>query len=102
MNLKNKGKCEFSVGQYCYSIQGRDKDKVFIVYEVVDEDYVLVVNGDDRTIDNPKAKNIKHLQIINERVDNFYKLIKDNSINDIMIKRFIKEKTTGGNLINVK
>lgn len=92
MKFKKDIKCELSVGQLCYSKQGRDKGKVFIVYEIVDEDYILLVDGKDRTIDKPKKKNIKHLQKINEFLDNFEGFKSDATLTDLMIKRFISVK----------
>jgi len=93
MKLSTKNISEYCVGQLCYSKQGRDKDKVYIVYEIVDEDYILLINGDDRKIDKPKKKNKKHLQKINQIIENFEKLKSENEINDLIVKRYIKEKT---------
>lgn len=93
MKLSKKNISEYCVGQLCYSKQGRDKDKVYIVYEIVDEDYILVVNGKDRTISNPKKKNKKHLQKINQKIKGFDKMKSENEVNDLIVKRYIKEKT---------
>jgi ribosomal protein L14E/L6E/L27E len=41
---------------------GRDKGKYFIVLKVVDENFVLVADGDMRKVDNPKLKKCKHLE----------------------------------------
>ena len=43
-----------SIGQIVHSRAGRDKDKFFIVVSLVDEEYVLVADGDLRKINNPK------------------------------------------------
>jgi ribosomal protein L14E/L6E/L27E len=32
------------------------------VLEIIDEAFVYLVNGDNRRVDNPKRKNVKHLQ----------------------------------------
>lgn len=88
----NKDKTALSLGQFCISKQGRDKDKIYIVYEIVDEDYVLLINGNDRKIENPKKKNRKHLQKINDWFDDFKTLKNENKLDDIKIKRFIKLK----------
>lgn len=92
MKLNTIKKCELSIGQFCYSKQGRDKGKVFIVYENVDEDYVLLVNGEEKKISNPKKKNKRHLQKINDIINNFEKMKSDNKIDDLIIKRYIKMK----------
>ncbi len=51
------------VGYLAYSIAGRDKDKVYIIIRE-EPDYVWLVDGSSRKLDNPKRKNKKHIQII--------------------------------------
>ncbi|MFM1515303.1 hypothetical protein ABGF49_02125 [Helcococcus ovis] len=92
MSLTKKNRCEFVLGQLCVSKQGRDKGKVYIVYEFVDEDYILLVNGKDKKINNPKKKNKKHLQIVNQSIEDFEKLKSIDKIDDLLIKRNIKLK----------
>lgn len=50
------------LGTVVYSKSGRDKGKMFIIIGVVDENFVLLADGDLRKNDNPKRKNIKHIQ----------------------------------------
>ncbi len=49
------------IGKVAYSKAGRDKGRIFVVVNVVDEDYVMLADGDLRKIENPKLKNVKHL-----------------------------------------
>ncbi len=56
---------ELSAGDIVYSLAGRDKDKIFIVLEVLDETMALVANGDLRKVQKPKKKKIKHLKKTN-------------------------------------
>ena len=58
MNSKN-----LEIGYFVRSIKGRDK-KISIVYKILDNNYVLTVNGKDKTFLNPKRKNIKHLIVL--------------------------------------
>jgi ribosomal protein L14E/L6E/L27E len=48
------------VGQIVRSIQGRDKDRYFVVIDVLDEDHALLVDGSLRRLDKPKKKKRKH------------------------------------------
>ena len=48
-------------GQIVESGSGRDKGRPFIIYQVIDEDYVTVVDGKLRKLEKPKKKKIKHL-----------------------------------------
>ena len=52
---------EVVVGQVVKSKAGRDKDKKFVIIDIVDEQYVLVADGDLRKLDKPKKKKIRHL-----------------------------------------
>lgn len=74
------------VGSLVKSTTGRDKDRYYLVLEVVDQRIVLVVDGVIKKLQNPKRKNIKHLieitQITNikEKIEN-NKQIFDKEIN---------------------
>lgn len=50
------------IGRVAYSKAGRDKGRLFIVVGVVNEDFVLIADGDLRPVDRPKRKRIKHLR----------------------------------------
>ena len=79
------------VGMLARSKAGHDKGHVYVIFEV-DEAYVYLVDGSIRTIDKPKKKKKKHVQIICEK----HELSK---IDDVGIKRILKlfDKETGGN-----
>lgn len=49
------------VGQLVKSKSGRDSGRLFLVYQVLDDEYLLIVDGDIRRLDKPKKKKIKHL-----------------------------------------
>jgi ribosomal protein L14E/L6E/L27E len=100
MRFNKENKTDLYLGQFCISKQGRDKDKLYIVYELVNEDYVLVVDGDFKKLTNPKKKNIKHLQKINDIIDDFEKEKLKKTLTDEYLKREIKLKKE--RLINVK
>ena len=51
----------YTIGQYVQSTQGRDAGRDFVVVGIVDESYVLIADGDLRSIDKPKKKKVKHL-----------------------------------------
>ncbi|NDI37013.1 KOW domain-containing RNA-binding protein [Chengkuizengella sediminis] len=54
------------LGQIAKVIRGRDSDKYAVIIDVVDERYVLIADGDKRKFDNPKKKNILHLELQDE------------------------------------
>ncbi|SHJ95953.1 hypothetical protein SAMN02745975_03315 [Geosporobacter subterraneus DSM 17957] len=80
------------VGQVVKSKAGRDKDRNFIVIDVVDEQYVLVADGDLRKLDHPKKKKIRHLakyNIICEEVKN--RLNSGEKITNLLLRRELEK-----------
>jgi ribosomal protein L14E/L6E/L27E len=83
---------EISKGQFVKSKSGRDKDKIFIIIEIVDEVYVRIVDGDLRRVEKPKLKKIKHLAKMNRISDDIQqKLINERKITNQMIRREIEK-----------
>ena len=56
------GRNSLQVGQVVRALAGRDKDRLFVVVEVLDDDYVRIADGAKRKIEAPKRKKSKHLQ----------------------------------------
>ena len=52
---------EYTQGQVVYSKSGRDKTLPFVVLSV-DGEYLILADGDKRTIEHPKLIKIKHVQ----------------------------------------
>lgn len=60
---------KLETGQIVLSTCGRDMGKLQMVLEILDDSYVLVVDGKRRKIEKPKKKKIKHLQKYNVKID---------------------------------
>lgn len=67
-------------GQIIKSKAGRDQGKFFIILDIQDE-YVYLVDGQTRRVENPKKKKIKHIQptkivieTINHKIENDIRL----------------------------
>lgn len=54
------------VGRLVVSKAGRDKGKPFVIIKVINDRFVLLADGELRKTDNPKMKNVKHLQMSNK------------------------------------
>lgn len=79
------------IGQVVKSKAGRDKGKLFLILDIVDDKNVLIVDGDIRKIDNPKLKKTKHLMIYNSVVASFQeKLDNKIKINDSYIRKSLE------------
>ncbi|ROR31677.1 hypothetical protein EDD66_101295 [Mobilisporobacter senegalensis] len=81
---------EFEFGRFVTSKAGHDKCKLFVIIKA-DSEYVYLVDGKVRTLDKPKKKKRKHVQIINA-VDETLIMKKNSNIavRDEDIKRAIK------------
>ena len=53
------------IGKFATSKAGHDKTKLYIIINE-DLEYVYLVDGDLKTLDKPKKKSKKHIQIINK------------------------------------
>ncbi|NLW55346.1 MAG: hypothetical protein GX050_01765 [Firmicutes bacterium] len=50
-------------GQKVTSIQGRDRGRTYLIIGFIDEYYILVADGVNRSVLHPKKKNRKHLSV---------------------------------------
>ncbi|MCI6609664.1 MAG: KOW domain-containing RNA-binding protein [Ezakiella sp.] len=57
-------------GQIVRSKAGHDKLQYFVIIEVVDNNFVLIVDGNRRTLEKPKKKKIIHLNFLNQNAFN--------------------------------
>lgn len=81
------------IGRIAYSKVGRDQGRAFIIFNIIDDYYVSIVDGDLRTIEKPKKKKLKHLYITDEVIDDAREMIvSDNSISNIKVRRFLKNR----------
>lgn len=67
-----------TLGQIVHSKAGRDKGKYFIVIGIVDDNYILIADGNLRKISNPKKKKIKHLVFHEQIAEDIQKDLKEN------------------------
>ena len=80
------------IGKFATSKAGHDQSKLYVI--VAEEgDFVYVCDGKCRTIDKPKKKRKKHIQIIDCTVEEelFNKLINHEKVMDEQIKYAIKQ-----------
>lgn len=79
------------IGKVVLSKAGRDMDHLYVVVRQIDNDYVLLANGDTKSINMPKKKKIKHLIILEDIDEELLSLIKScDKSTDLNIKRFLK------------
>ncbi|WP_352419142.1 KOW domain-containing RNA-binding protein [Proteiniborus sp.] len=79
---------DIHLGQVVRSKAGRDKGKVFVVLDIVDDEYVLISDGDYRRIDSPKKKKIKHLIVYKTIIEDLNDKLRDQQkINNAYIRK---------------
>lgn len=69
-------------GQIVRSKKGRDEGKVFVITDVIDENYLYLVDGKLRKLNRPKKKKVKHVYIYNSQID-----LDVNDLNDSYIRK---------------
>ena len=72
----------YEAGMLAKSKAGHDKGHVYVILKI-DDAYVYLVDGYIRTLDKPKKKKKKHVQLICEK----HEL---SNIDDVGIKRILK------------
>lgn len=55
-------------GGFCQSLQGRDKNRFYIIKEVAG-DFVYVADGNYKKLSAPKKKRIKHIKLLPLRAE---------------------------------
>jgi ribosomal protein L14E/L6E/L27E len=50
-------------GMICESLQGRDKENLYVILQVLDNQEVLVTDGERKKLSCPKKKNVKHIRL---------------------------------------
>lgn len=79
---------ELKIGQVVKALAGRDKNNVFVVVDIIDDDYVSIADGAKRKIEAPKRKKIKHLQkynLISESINR--KFVKGEKLDNSDIRK---------------
>lgn len=71
------------IGMPARSTAGHDREKIYVII-AEDAAYVYLVDGKVRTLDKPKKKKKKHIQIIKNKYD-------IHDIDDAGIKRILKD-----------
>ncbi|WP_312701600.1 KOW domain-containing RNA-binding protein [Sedimentibacter sp.] len=81
---------DLKIGQIVKSKAGRDKDRVFIICSIFDEQFVFVCDGDLRKLNSPKKKKVKHLMIYNTVLTEFADKLQGNeNLDDAYVRKVL-------------
>lgn len=82
---------DLRVGQIVKSKAGRDKGRIFIITEIVDDIYVRICDGELRKVSKPKLKKIKHLIVYNRVFEEIETRVgKNEKLNNAYIRRLLE------------
>ena len=82
---------DLRIGQVVKSKAGRDKGRIFIVIEIVDDQYVRLCDGELRKVSKPKLKKIKHLIVYNRVFEEIETRVgKNEKLNNAYIRRLLE------------
>lgn len=83
-----------TVGSLVISIKGRDKDRIYLVSSIIDDNFVSLVDGNFKLLANPKKKRIKHITVSSEVILTIKeKLEKDKKVFDSEVFSAIKNSS---------
>ncbi|MBI2202100.1 MAG: KOW domain-containing RNA-binding protein, partial [Armatimonadetes bacterium] len=86
---------EFSIGCLVSSRAGRDRGRFFIVIGPASESFVTVVDGQKRSVERPKRKNIRHLVAHGNAPGSLYvKLARGDKVSDAEIREALSRFNT--------
>lgn len=78
------------IGQIVKSKAGRDKGRIFLVTNILDDKFVEIVDGDLRKIDSPKKKKIRHLIVYNSTIKDYKAKIENgDKINNAYVRKIL-------------
>ena len=74
------------VGQVVEGLSGREKNRMFFIVKVIDDQYVLISDGKKRKLDRPKLKKVKHLKVYSFLNDKVKNKIASDTITDAFLR----------------
>lgn len=54
---------EVQIGQIVRVLKGKDAGSFYVIVQIIDDKFVMIVDGAKRKFDQPKRKNIQHLEL---------------------------------------
>ncbi len=84
-------------GQVVKSLAGRDKGKLYLIIGFVEGDRVFLADGRCRTVNNPKKKNLKHLQPYRCVIPEIKERIRQGNLNDNMVRNILNNLLSAEN-----
>lgn len=75
------------IGSFAVSVRGGDIEKMYIVVGFEDNGYLLLCDGERHKLASPKRKNVKHVKVLDAKVD---KIPKTDALVVTAIRRHLR------------
>ena len=79
-------------GAVVLSTAGRDEGRVFMVLTSLDDEYVLIVDGETHKVSKPKKKKRKHLKLVRDSIPEALPRLSQGSVEDHEIRKWLADK----------
>lgn len=71
---------------------GRDKGRLFYVFDIIDENFALIADGKIRKVDKPKKKKLKHLSFYSDNDTAIrQKILNGEKIYDTQLRKVLNQ-----------
>ncbi len=80
------------VGSVVLSTAGRDEGRRFVVIESLDEQYVLLSDGQTHKVEHPKKKKRKHLKLVREPLAQIVERLSTGKTENHEIRKWLSDK----------
>lgn len=81
-----------SVGSVVRSRAGRDTGRNFLVVGILDQEYVLLSDGDLRKAEAPKKKKVKHLSATGRKIPQAEEAAQSGSLSNAQIRSWLSNE----------
>ena len=86
-------KFPLQVGRIVQSKAGRDEGRLFVIVQEIDDDFVLIANGDLRSVSRPKKKRRRHLRATeNVAQDIATRIAHGEAVEDHMLRKALLQE----------
>ncbi len=79
-------------GAVVLSTAGRDEGRVFMVLSSLDDEYVLIADGQTHKVSKPKKKKRKHLKLVRESIPEALPRLGQGGVEDHEIRKWLADK----------
>ena len=80
------------VGAVVLSTAGRDEGRRFVVLERLDEQYVLISDGETHKVEHPKKKKLKHLKLVREPLAQIAERLSSGKTENHEVRKWLSDK----------